>query len=163
MEWLGIAELLVTVIGIAVGFGYRTLKESDKIIKDELTDRIDKLEEVLKDADKDNKEELGNRISKLEETLKENDKDNKEELGRRIDKLEENSRRDDETVKDLIKEAEERMSTEITARIRNIVELHSKIENSTETMTTKHEKVLERLSKMEGCLACSKKNCQDTN
>jgi histidinol dehydrogenase len=130
MEWLGVAEILVTVIGIAAGFAYRTLKEGDATIKEEISSRVDKLEENLKEADKDNSADLG----------------------RRIDKLEENSRRDDETVKDLIKDAEGRMREEITARIKNIVDLHSKIEKSNEVLTNKHESILDRVSKTEGII-----------
>ena len=91
----------------------------------------------LAKADKDIKEELSLRIDKLEENY-----------NLRIDKLEENSRRDDETVKELLRDSEARMLGEITARIRNIVELHAKIEKSSETLTQKHENVLERISYM---------------
>jgi hypothetical protein len=142
MEWVSLANILLTLLGIAIGFVYRTLKEADLNNKVELAGQI-----------KSNKEEMTSRIDKLEENLHRADVDLDEDLGRRIDKLEENSRRDDETVKELIKEAEGRMHTEITSRIRNIVELHSKIEKSNETMTAKHEIVLERIATMEGKLS----------
>lgn len=82
--------------------------------------------------------------------LEKDTKDLKEGVNNRIDKLEENSRRDDDTVKDLVKEAEARMSSEITARIRNIVELHQKSEKINETLTNKIETLIDRISKLEG-------------
>jgi chromosome segregation ATPase len=128
MEYLGVAEMIVTLLSIAAGFAYKT---------------------IMKNMD-DAKEEINMRVNKLEETLQQDDTSIKEELSTRIDKFEENSRRDDDGVKDLIKEAESRMHGEISARIRNIVDLHTKIEQANSTLTTKHENVLDRISKVEG-------------
>jgi hypothetical protein len=93
---------------------------------------------------------LGVVVKFIYNSLTKADSDLKEELSKRIDKLEENSRKDDNAVKELIKDAESRMHGEINARIRNIVELHAKIEKNSETLTSKHENVLERVSKLEG-------------
>ena len=82
--------------------------------------------------------------------LEKDTKDLKEGLENRIDKLEENSRRDDDNVKELIVESEARMSSEITARIRNIVELHQKTEKINETLSNKIELLIDRIAKLEG-------------
>lgn len=139
MEWLGVAELIVSLLGICLGFVYRTLKEADSNNKSELLGLLNTY-----------KSELTNRINKMEETLNKSDSDIEMELARRIDKLEENSRRDDETVKQLIKESEGRMGSEIEARIRNIVELHQKAERIYDTMLAKFETLLDRVAKLEG-------------
>jgi len=93
---------------------------------------------------------LGVVVKFIYSTLTKADADIKEELNNRIAKLEENSRRDDDGVKELIKDAEQRMHGEINARVRNIVELHAKIEKNTEILTQKHEDVLERIARLEG-------------
>jgi hypothetical protein len=128
MEYLGVAEMIVTLLSIAAGFAYKT---------------------IMKNMD-DMKLEIGARVNKLEETLQQDDASIKEELSTRIDKFEENSRRDDDGVKDLVVQSEDRMHSEISARIRNIVDLHSKIEKANDTLTVKHEGVLDRVSKVEG-------------
>ena len=48
------------------------------------------------------------------------------------------------------------MSTEINARIRNIVELHQKAEKIYDTLNQKHENVLQRIAKLEGLSDCPK-------
>jgi hypothetical protein len=141
MEYLGIAEMLITLLSIAVGFVYKTITQNIA----------------------NNKEELNARVNKLEEVLQDDDTSIKDELSTRIDKFEENSRRDDDTVKELIKEAEGRMRGEIGARIRNIVEIHGKIEKQNETLTAKHEKVLERTSEIEGKLGMIEKIAFDSS
>jgi hypothetical protein len=127
-ELIGVAEILTSLMGVVVAFVYRTIVKQTQDVKDELTSKIEKIEQVLSDD-----------IAAV-----------KEELTVRVNKFEENSRRDDETVKELIKDSEGRMREEITARIRNIVELHGKIEKAYETLTSKHESVLDRISKIEG-------------
>jgi len=93
---------------------------------------------------------LGAAVKFIYSTLEKADKDLRDQCFQRIDKLEENSRRDDETVKELIKEAENRMTVEISARITNIVELHKKTEKIYDALLNKNERLLDRLSNLEG-------------
>jgi hypothetical protein len=127
-EYVGVADIMITLVGGFVVFVYNTLTK----------------------ADKDNKEDVVNRVTTLQSSLVGQFNVLKEEMVNRIDKLEENSRRDDETVKELIKEAEARMSMEIVSRIKNIVELHKKAEDIYDKLLLKYEGVLDRVSQLEG-------------
>lgn len=68
----------------------------------------------------------------------------------RIDKLEENSRKDDNDIKVLLNNTENRTRYEIDARIKNITDLHSKVEHNTERVQDKYENVLNRIGRLEG-------------
>ena len=127
-DYIGVTQILMTILSGFVVFVYNTLTK----------------------ADKDNREEIIHRIENLEKTIERQLKDFKEEVGDRVDKLEENSRRDDETVKELVKDSEARTTTEIGARIRNIVELQQKTEGINANLLNKFEQLLDRLAKLEG-------------
>ena len=142
-EYFGFIELFVTLIGVAVRFVYTTLKEKDQSNFDDLLGKIVTLEK-----------NLSRRLESLDKTLHDANKNNKVEILNRVDKFEETSKRDDEMVKELIKESEGRMREEISARIRNIVELHQKIEGILTLTTSKHEMLLDRVAKLEAKVDC---------
>ena len=75
---------------------------------------------------------------------------NAKSVGERITKLEENSRRDDDIVKNLLLEAEDRVTQEMDRRIKNVVELHRKIEDESRRLYDKHENNVKEIFELKG-------------